>query len=96
MNRLAFIAATVALLRLGGIDVQAAPLEASRLGMTVPAMVTYLNGMRRVLSPEDLESQAFFLESAGRAPKGSARAIEIPECLADLHARQYLPWARRM
>ncbi|MEI6211627.1 MAG: CofH family radical SAM protein [bacterium] len=45
---------------------QSAANEAWRLGLPRQAMVTYLQGMRRVLTPEDLAGQEFFLEQAAK------------------------------
>lgn len=52
---------------------QAAANEAWRLGLSRQTMVAYLQGMRRVLTPEDLAGQDFFLEQAAKV---------LPEYLA--------------
>lgn len=46
----------------GELVENSAGLEAHRLGMTKDSMTAYLYGMRRVLSSEDLEGQALFMD----------------------------------
>ena len=52
---------------------QSATLEARRLGIPRDKMVAYLQGMRRVLTADDLDGQALFLARV-RAPEGGCGA----------------------
>lgn len=63
---------------------ESAPKEAERIGLTTEEMVRYLNGMKRILGPGELEGQAIFLkEIAIHVPKNVFPVDEstrVPPC----------------
>jgi cyclic dehypoxanthinyl futalosine synthase len=87
---------------------QSAGVEARRLGMSRAAMTAYLHGMRRVLTPDDLAGQLFFLQRAAaylneyRAWHGSrgVSAAPVPDDRLDpaaaLHLLQTAPLGELM
>jgi cyclic dehypoxanthinyl futalosine synthase len=92
----------------GALVEQCAGVEAQRLGVARAAMVTYLQGMRRVLTPDDLDGQAFFLQKATavldeyrawreppRAPTAPAQAERLDPAAA-LHLLQTAPLGELM